>query len=335
MAKHSFASYAVRIRKNREKGYLALDNFDGAGADLLKEFYGFLLHLEDRPYEIPKKERSLEAHGIRQENRALYVKLAHGLFGAQSRIRERLTGAVVFRKEEDHVDLTDLRNYMILPGNSTAGLLFTERFQGNGVIASLSEAFKKAFSAKFSGYTLEINSMTSEAAFGVYLESGELRKIRLVRHAIPHDVADALGLGDNERNLGSLEVVLRPPRLTSFRKQMIQRVISGEADVSSMLEWRDVEFGEMKVEVKIANSTRTLSVSSGATPAMLYDLDAELKKEGVGATLTDEWVYAKAKELAEDLGQTMGLGADLMRREFEWPELWDRYRLEVPDDPND
>ncbi|MDG4861145.1 hypothetical protein P8605_23720 [Streptomyces sp. T-3] len=334
MAKHSFASYAVRIRKNREKDYLVLDNFDGTGADLLKEFYGFLQHLQERPYEIPKKERSLEAQGIRQENRSLCVKLASGFFGAQSRIRERATGAVVFQKEEDHVDLTDLRNYMILPYNSTAGLLFTERFQGNGVIASLSEAFKKAFAAKFNGYTLEINSMTSEAAFGVYLESGELRKIRLVRQAIPHDVADALGLGNTERDLGSLEVVLRPPRLTAFGKRKIQSVISGETDVSSMLEWRGVEYGEMKVEVKIANSTRTLSVSSGTTPAMLYDLDAELQRDGAPA-LTDDWVYAKAKELAEDLGQTMGLSADLMRREFEWPQLWDHYRLEVPVDPND
>ncbi|MFF9701614.1 hypothetical protein [Streptomyces griseofuscus] len=334
MSKHTFASYAVRIRRSREKDFLPLNNFDGGGADLLKEFYGFFQHLQERPHEIPDKERSLEAHDIWTKDRSLRVKLAHGSYGAQSRIRDRNTGQVVFQKEEDHIDLTDLRNYLILPEDWNAGLLFTERFQGNGVIASLGESFKKAFAAKYHGYTLEINSMTSEAAFGVYMETGEVKKIRLVRHAIPDDVADALGMGNTERNLGSLEVMLRPPRTGSFHKRKIQSVLSGETDVSSLLEWRDVTFREMKVEVKIAGSTRTLSVSSGTTPAMLYDLDSEMQRDGV-TELSDTYVYQKAEELAEDLGDNMGLSRDRMRRPFQWPDAWDHYRLEVPVDHDD
>ncbi|CAL9582830.1 hypothetical protein [Streptomyces sp. enrichment culture] len=334
MAKYTLASYAIRIRKNREDDYLQLDDFDRAGGDLLKEFYGYLLHLQARPFEIKDKERSLECQEIIQDNRALRFKLAYGSYGAQSRIRERQSGQVVFEKQEDHVDLTDLRNYLILPANAKAGLLFTERFQGNGVLSALSESFKKAFSAKYHGYTLEINNMASEAAFGTYLESGALKKIRLVRQAIPDDVADALGMGDVERKLGTVEVVMRPPRRVSFGKSKIQSVIRREADVSSMLEWRGVNYQEMKVEVRIANSTRTLSVSSGTTPAMLYDLDSEMRKDGVLA-LTDDWLYSKAKELAEDLAQTMGMSVAMMRRHFEWPDAWGHYRLEVPVDPND
>lgn len=334
MAKHSFASYAIRIRKNREKDYLFVNNFDGGGCDLLKELYGFFLSLTERPFEIADKERSLEAHDIQRDKRSVQAKLAYGAYGAQSRIRDRATGQVLFQKEEDHVDLTDLRNYIILPENCRVGLIFTERRQGNGVISALSEAFKKAFYAKYSGYTIEINSMTSEAAFGVYLESAQIKKIRLVRQAIPHDVAGSLGLGDEERDLGSLEIMLRPPRTGAFHKSKIQSVISGETDVSSLLEWRGVTFKEVKVEVKIANSTRTLSVSSGTTPAMLYDLDSEMQKEGV-SELTDAWVYRKAAELAEDLGENMGLSADRMRRDFQWPDSWDHYRLEVPVDQDD
>jgi hypothetical protein len=334
VAKYTLASYAVRIRKSRDSDYLPLDNFDGSGGDLLKEFYGFLLHVKERPYENQLKERALECQEIVQEKRALLFKLGSGYFGTQSRIRDRATGQVVFQKEEDHVDLTDLRNYLVLPGNSNAGLLFTERFQGNGVIATFTEAFKKAFAAKHNGYTLEINSMTSEAAFGAYLADGHIKKIRLVRQAIPDDVADAFGMGDSERVLGSMEVVLRPPRLVSFGKKKIQSVISNEVDVSRMLEWRGVEYREMKIEVRIANSTRTLSVSSGTTPAMLYDLDSELQKDGL-PSITDSWVYSKAKELSEDLARNMNMSVELMRRDFAWPELWDFYRLEVPVDPND
>ncbi len=141
-------------------------------------------------------------------------------------------------------------------------------------------------------------------------------------------------MGKDERELGSIEVVLRPPRLGAFGKQKIESVIKGDANVSSMLEWRKVKYEEMKVEVRIANSTRTLSVSSGTTPAMLYDLDSELAADGL-TQMMDSWVYSKAKELAEDLAETIGSSASLMRREFDWPELWDHYRLEVPADEND
>ncbi|MGV9313423.1 hypothetical protein ACWDR0_14685 [Streptomyces sp. NPDC003691] len=334
MAKYTLASYAVRIRKSREDDYLQLDDFDRAGGDLLKEFYGYLLHLQERPFEIEDKERSLECQEAIQDNRSLRFKLAYGAYGAKSRIRERQSGQVVFEKQHDHVDLTDLRNYLILPANSKSGLLFTERLQGNGVLSALAESFKKAFAAKHHGYVLEINNMASEAAFGMYLASGNLKQIRLVRQAIPDDVADALGLGEAERRLGTVEVVLRPPRNFSFGKRKIQSVISDGADVSSMLEWRGVEYQEMKVLVKIANSNRTLSVSSGTTPAMLYDIDDEMNKDGV-IELTDDWLYAKAKELAEDLAQTMGMSVDMMRRDFAWPEVWGHYRLEVPIDQND
>ncbi|WP_405493289.1 hypothetical protein [Streptomyces sp. NBC_00096] len=334
MAKHTLASYAIRIKRRGRGEYLKVDNFDGGGSDLLKEFYGFFLSLTERPYEIAEKERSLEARDISQSNRSLRVKLAQGYYGAQSRIRDRSTGQVVFQKEEDHVDLTDLRNYIILPADCTFGLLFTERFQGNGVIATLSEAFKRAFAAKHNGYTLEINSMTSEAAFGAYLADGEIKKIRLVRQAIPHDVADALEIGAGERDFGTMEIMLRPPRTGSFHKRKIQSIISGETDVSSLLEWRDVTFKEMKVTVKIAGSMRTLSVASGTTPAMLYDLDSEMQRDQV-TTLTDVYAYMKAEELSEDLGRNMGLGVDRMRRDFQMPASWDHYRLEAPVDQND
>ncbi|CAL9477309.1 hypothetical protein SUDANB171_02958 [Streptomyces sp. enrichment culture] len=334
MAKYTLASYAVRIRKSREDDYLQLDDFDHSGGDLLKEFYGYLLHLQERPFEFEDKERSLECQEVFRDHRALRFKLANGLYGAQSRIRERDSGQVVFEKQEDHVDLTDLRNYLILPAGSKVGLLFTERFQGNGILSVLTDSFRSAFSAKYHGYVLEINNITSEAAFGKYLESGELKKIRLIRKAIPDDVADALGMGDHERKLGKMEIVMIPPHNYSFGKRKLQSVIGNGADVSSMLEWRGVDYSEMKVMVNIAGSNRTLSVSSGTTPAMLYDIDEEMRKEGA-TELRDDWLYAKAKELAEDLAQTLGMDVAMMRRDFAWPDVWGHYRLEVPNDPND
>ena len=76
MAKYTLASYAVRIRKNREKDYLPLDDSDHSGGDLLKEFYGYLLHLQERPFENEEKERSLECQEVIHNDRSVCFKLA-------------------------------------------------------------------------------------------------------------------------------------------------------------------------------------------------------------------------------------------------------------------
>jgi hypothetical protein len=331
MAKHAFAGYAIKIRRHREKEALPLDNFDGAGADLLKEFYGFFLQLSERPHDVKTQEASIEAHAIEAKDRRLHVKLALGSYGRQSRIRNRETGEVLFQKEEDHVDLSDLRNYLILPEGSDTGFLFTERLHGQGLRSVLESSFRKAFDAKYAGYTIEFNSVTSEAAYKSYLERGEIKAIRLVRTSIPDDLAAVFEVEEEE--LGTLETILRPRRNKSFRKNRIQDVLSGARDVSSVLQWRDVQYSEVKVQVKIGGTMRTVSVSSGTTPAMLYDLDEELDKDGV--ELTDDWAYGKAAQYAEDLALSMGMSADVMRRNFEWPGDWDQYRLEVPSESAD
>ncbi|NLU74397.1 hypothetical protein HCC61_17205 [Streptomyces sp. HNM0575] len=331
MAKHAFAGYAIKVRRLREKEELPLDDFDGARADLLKEFYGFFLQLKERPHDVKSQEASIEAHAIDGKDRRLCVKLALGSYGKQSRIRNRETGEVLFQKEEEHVDLSDLRNYLILPEAADTGFLFTERLHGQGLRSVLESSFRKAFDAKYPGYTIEFNNVMSEAAYKTYLEQGEIKAIRLVRTSIPDDLAAVFEVEEEE--MGTLETILRPRRNKSFRKNKIQDVLSGDRDVSSVLQWRDVQYSEVKVQVKVGGTMRTVSVSSGTTPAMLYDLDEELNKDGV--ELTDDWAYGKAAQYAEDLALSMGISADVMRRNFDWPSDWDHYRLEVPGESAD
>jgi hypothetical protein len=327
MAKHAFAAYAIKIRRFRGKDELPLDNFDGERADLLKEFYGFFLQLNERPHDVKSQEVSIEAHEIDGKDRRLHVKLALGEYGKQSRIRNRQTGEVLFQKEEDHVDLSDLRNYLIIPEGASTGFLFTERLHGQGLRSVLESSFRKAFDAKYAGYTIEFNSVMSEAGYRKYLDQGEIKAIRLVRTAIPNDLAAVFEVPEEE--LGTLETILRPRRNKSFRKHKIKEVLSGARDVSSVLQWRDVQYNEIKVQVRMGGGTmRTVSVSSGTTPAMLYDLDEELNKDGV--ELTDDWAYEKAAQYAEELASSMGMSADVMRRSFDWPSDWGHYRLEVP-----
>lgn len=334
MAKHSFAAYAVRIRRLRDAEELPLDDFDGAGADLLKEFYGFFLQLKESSHEIESQERSLEVDSIVTKRRALRVKIALGAYGRPSRIRERDTGEVVFEKAEDHVDLSDLRNYLILPEGATTGFFFTERLHGKGLRSVLESSFRKAFNAKHAGYTIEFSSVTTGRALAAILERGEVKGIQLVRHTAPDDIAGSFEV--DEEVLGAMELILKAKRNRSFgkaTKSILQEVLKGDRSASSVLEWRNVQYDELKVQVKIGGAPRTVSVTSARTPVMLYDLDEELRKER--AEFTDEWVYGKAEEYAEDLARGVGVSADVMRREFEWDSSWDHYRLEVPNEPID
>ncbi|MFJ5922463.1 hypothetical protein ACIQF6_07590 [Kitasatospora sp. NPDC092948] len=315
------------------KDALPLDNFDGAGTDLLSLLYGFFAHLQERPYEDSSKEKSLEVGSITHENRQLRVKLSTGSYGIRSRIKDRASLSTVFQRTEDDVELIDLRNLISVPAGADLAIIMTERIHGNGILTLFSSAFKSAFRAKYPGYTLEVSNLAPESAFGILLEQGKVKKYRLVRHAIPHDLGDMYNISSRQSSIGSVEMVVRPARNGFLPKEWIGAAVSSDGDLQHLLEWRGERFDEMKIEVKVGGTTRTVSVAPGTKPLMVYDLDEEALADGT--EVNDAFVYGRAAEISSELAHVVGLSPDALSRPFAWPSHWDHTRLEVPNASDD
>jgi hypothetical protein len=329
MAEHSIAAYKLTVHKRMKKEPLPFENFDENGSDLLKVFYGYSAYLRDDGFDHQDNSQILKGLEINRPNRHIQLKLGLGEYGLTSRFEERGTGTPRFNRETSDVEFMSYRNLLVVPYGRTVGLFLTERVQNRGVYSMFSTGLRRAFAKKYPGYVLDVNNLSPEAAVARILDSGRVKKIRLVRNSVPQDIADRYELGAHETELGTMETVLVAPRRGSLGKKKLEKIIKGEENVSSLLEFQGVSYQDIRAEVQVGRSTRTVSVASGKTPVVTFEIDGSvLDQDG---NLADSVFYEEANKVALDLAEDIGLSRpSVAEQEFLWPQSWDSYRLEVP-----
>ncbi|WP_432252248.1 hypothetical protein [Streptomyces sp. HNM1019] len=329
MAEHSIAAYKISVHRRQKREPLPFDNFDGAGADLLRVFYGYLAFLQSDGFDHADNQQVLKAPEISSDHRKIRTTLGLGEYGVTSQFEERGSGNVRFNREQSDVEILTFRNLLVLPKGREVGLFLTERTHNRGVYSLFTTGLRRAFRKRFPEYVLDVNNLTPEAAVSRILDSGEVKKIRLVRNSVPRDIADQYELANHETELGTMETVISAPRRGKLSKKRIEKIVRGEADVSSLLEWQKVDYNDLRVEVRVGRSTRTLSVASGKTPVVTFEIDGELIDND--GNLSDEAFYREAMKVALDLCEDISLTRQsVAEQQFTWPENWNAYRLEVP-----
>lgn len=329
MAEHSIAAYKIVVHRRQKKDPLSIEDFDQNGTDLLKVFNGYLAFLRDEGFDHVDTNHTLKASEIIATNRQIRANLGLGVYGVTSQFEERGSGTPRFNRERTDVEILNYRNLLILPKGREVGIFLTERSHNRGVYSLFSIGLRRAFRKKFPEYVLEVNNLSPEAAISRVLDSGQIKKIRLVRNSVPRDIADRYELSNHETHFGTMETVLTAPRRGSLGKKMIEKVVSGDTDVSRLLEWQGVDYSDLRVEVRVGNTMRTVSVASGKTPVVTFDIDEDLV-DGDG-NLADELFYQEAKKVALDLAEDISLTRQsVAEQQFTWPDAWNDYRLEVP-----
>lgn len=329
MAEHSIAAYKITVHRRQKKDPIKFDNFDGNGSDLLKVLYGYAKSLQDDGFDNSDIKKVLRAQEVSHINRHIQTTLGFGEYGVKSIFEERGSGVPRFNREQTDVEILRYRNLLILPKGREVGLFLTERVHNRGVYSMFSIGLRRAFRKRYPDYVLEVNNLSPEAAVSRVLDNGEVKKIRLVRNSVPRDIADRYELSQHETELGTMETVISSPRRSSLGKKVIEKVVRGEADVSRLLEWQGVDYSDLRVEVRVGRTTRTVSVASGKTPVVTFEIDEELLDDE--GSLSDQAFYREANKVALDLAEDISLTRpSVAEQQFAWPENWNDYRLEVP-----
>ncbi|MEU5552755.1 hypothetical protein ABZ738_23555 [Micromonospora sp. NPDC047793] len=334
MPEYSLAAYTIRVRprmsSRSSESYLPLDNFDGAASDLAPFLYAFLNGLTVTPYQHKDEGKYLIAEAVRAEDRSLYATVRSGSHGYQSTLRDVDTHQDTYERQPNEAELIPLRNLFIVPHNSLAGIFLTERVGVRGLKSSMDHILTRTFGARYPGYALELSPLAPEAAVKASIEEGELKKIRLVRYGIPSDVADQYNLGSHEEELGIMELVLKPDRALAFPKQKVRDALNDNS-LPAMLEIRGLDYHDIKLEVKVGKSMRTLTVTQERPPRVTFPLP-ENKKIPSGRP-TDEAVYEVASEVIEELARDLGIReSDYVGTEFFWTAELLARKLVIPND---
>ncbi|WP_188271389.1 MULTISPECIES: hypothetical protein [unclassified Streptomyces] len=329
MAEHSIAAYKIVVHRRQKKEPLKFDNFDGNGNDLLKVLHGYLQSLKEDGFDNPDNKQILKSPEITHSDRRIHATLGLGEYGVTSKFEERGSGTPRFNREQSDVEFLLYRNLLVLPKEREVGLFLTERIHNRGVFSMFSTGLRRAFRKRFGEYVIEVSNLSPEAAVSRVLDSGQVKKIRLVRNSVPRDIADRYELNQHETELGTMETVISSPRRGSLGKRVIEKVVRGQQDVSSLLEWQGVDYSDLRVEVRVGRTIRTVSVASGKTPVVTFEINEDLLDDD--GVLSDSAFYQEAMKVALDLAEDISLTRQsVAEQQFTWPDSWNEYRLEVP-----
>ncbi|HET6483368.1 MAG TPA: hypothetical protein VFG35_25475 [Actinoplanes sp.] len=216
-------------------------------------------------------------------------------------------------------ELLPLRNIFAVPINSPTGLFITERVGIRGLKSTLVSAIQRSFSYTYPDYLIDVNALAPEEAVKSSLEEGELKGIRLVRYGIPRDLEERYYLAAHEKEIGTVEVVLKPERGLSFSKRRLEQALESD-EKAGLLEWRGVEYHDIKLEVKVGKQTRTLTVTKDKAPRVTFPIadDAEVD---AGGRPTDVALYSLAMRTAQDLVVDIGVQREsLLGTDFQWTD---------------
>ena len=188
-----------------------------------------------------------------------------------------------------------------LPAKRDEGVLILQRRSQYGIRDVLFRDFARHLKFVDSKVQAEINPLVPQQLIDQYLQGGRLTKVRFIRFAIPSDVTDAFDAGGHVEEDGRVELVISARRNRSIPLLgPIRDVVTHKRRVNEMIELRDFDYDNVKVELEIGGSRRTLDLSNITKLRANYDITRELKVGTNGHP-----VFASIDAIAKDLMGTL------------------------------
>jgi hypothetical protein len=320
---YSAAAYTVKVRPRQsspdDANYRPLSNFDGQQSDVLQFVLAFCNSVTTNPIHHKSEEKYLRVRRVNGQGRVVRTEIESGSHGLVSTLVNVTENSETYRRKATDAELLPLRNLFAVPIDSHVGLFITERVGIRGLRSTLVPTLHRSFSAAYSDFILDIDPLAPEHAVKSALEAGQLKGVRLVRYSIPASLEDQYQIGHHEENFGTMELVLKPRRGLSFRKQVLVRALES-GDHAGLLEWNGQIFKDMKLEVKIGGKIRTVTVTKEKMPRVTFPIgdDAELDPSG---RPTDSAFYAHSMSIIRDLGEEVGLALERLEGvNFQWTD---------------
>ena len=304
MARYSLATYAIRVwsKDPDNRGWLQLGDF-GDG-DLLKVLRRGIKSLDAYSSDADKKVLRMPKLSIR--GRHLEGIIETGEYGYESDLLDIDTGDVSYHRQVTEAEMLPFYYLFELPEDTNEGIVVLQRFQQFGIRGLFGKALINWFNGEYPAYRLSINPLVPREAWAPFFEDGHVRAVRFIRYDIPADITDAYDEGGHREEEGYMELVLRARRGQSLPLlDRLREAVSGRRDIHQVIEIPDFDYDDVKVEVSLGGSNRTVDLGKLHKTRSFFDITAQIE---VGADGHPDFasVSSVARQLVADLRSSMG-----------------------------
>lgn len=297
---HILHGYVITVKERRGEPQL-LGNLDGSGTRLIDEMAEFLVLYQKKHWrDEDDAESALRVRAVYPNDAdlpdVLAAEVEAGQGGRTSEFvdltEEGLGEEVAFRRKKHHAELVKVLVLAKLPELRTQGFLIVHSPHGYGIKTRFWGTFATWFRSRHSDLTLQIERTVPGGAANALLDQGALRKVTLVKHVRQSDLADEERRYFREDALGTVRTVIAAPRAGWLIKTPIEKVLSGEAQIGTLLTFRGEEYNEVSVEVEFADRKHTIHLAERRVPRGGEDVTDKVHYDSDGRPTYDSLRHA-------------------------------------------
>lgn len=248
------------------------------GRDLLDLFHQYC---QDRQAQVAvdgRTQKLLRVDQFHFQDRSLTGIVKTGEFGYEAEIYNVQADNVAYQRTTDDAEMMPFYFLTNLPIRRTVGVLMFQRRSQYGITTAFQQDFAPYFERVCPNDRIVLSPLVPEQMINNYIENGQLTKVRFIRHAVPQDIADAYDAGGHVQEEDHVELVILPGR--GRRIPLLGRlaeVIQGDRNVNNLIELEDFDYDNVKVELEVAGSHRTLDLSDVMRLKAHYDITGDLE----------------------------------------------------------
>ncbi|MEH2465992.1 hypothetical protein [Nostoc sp.] len=269
MSKFSLAPYTLRLKRKNSSNYFFFE--DVLGLDFIDVLYEYLSNvLPSLPINNQTGE-VIKVTSIKKENRTICGQFESGQNGYGSRLLNTVTDTVSYERNTLDAELIPYYFLVRLPSKVDKGIVILQRFNNIGVKTLFFDNFTQYLKAKISDeYILEINPLVPKGLIKEYI-NGRFIKLRFIKQGYPKDIIDIPpdAMPDDNEFDGESELILSAPKngilpyhiRSIFSKNLDKFLSSDDVSVGSIIEVKNFDYDNIKMQVRVGNSYKTINLS--------------------------------------------------------------------------
>ena len=226
----------------------------------------FTQYLQDRKADCSIDDRRQKLLRVLQYERQTWLVngiVETGEYGYNADLIDVDTATVSYQRTGTDAEMMPFYFLAHLPSHLDEGVILLQRRSNFGIRTTFLKDFAEYFEKSNQGVKVVVNPLVPPHLVNEYLQNGRLTKIRLIRYGLPSDLADAYDAGGHVENEGTAEIVFLPRRGWGLPlMNRIRDVLAGKREIREMVELTDHKYDNVKVEIDVGGSKKTLDLSN-------------------------------------------------------------------------
>lgn len=214
-------------------------------------------------FRFDKVEDELIENNKGQKNyKVLYGRVKTGEYGVESELVNVVTGKI-YNKTAEEADMMPFGFCIgVSEGEVTNAVI---ALQTNGVFGmklSLQEHLQKCMAELDPDFRISFKPVAPKEYIDRYFNKGILKKIRMVRHEIPEEITERMGINYGTRQTKEERIIHKPLGFLERNKKKVQEWRAGQRSYTKLVELDDFEYDEIKLEFSLEGEDKTFNLGN-------------------------------------------------------------------------